>query len=81
MTGYEFRILFFLYICKKKKMNTYLVKKEDYQKHLAEYLSGFVFRQDVGENIRIKFFTKSLEKQILPNILPLLILEEKKSSN
>ena len=62
-------------------MNIYLVKKEDYQKHLAEYLSGFVFRQDVGEFTRIKFFTKKLEKQILPKIQPLLTLEQKKDSN
>ena len=62
-------------------MNTYLVTKDIYQKHLAEILSGFVFRQDAGENIRIKFFCKKLEKQILPKIQNLLTLEQKKDSN
>jgi len=74
-------ISFFFYIFVKKIfMNTYLINKDTYQNVLATQLSGFVFRQDAGDNIRIKFFCKKLEKQILPMITDFVTLEEKKDS-
>lgn len=44
-------------------MNIYKISKENYTKN-AEMLSGFIFKQDAGDFMRIKFVSIKFEKYI-----------------